>query len=796
MQEQDFKLISECLDKLEGQEITVGTLNESLDSVPYPLEQKVVKTKSDISYIFADEAGDRYRIQFLTAPKYGKGVVKVYIGKAKSERMFVDKIDSFKNPRRMITSVIDYFHQHLLTPEGMQLKGFMVDLSGAASVRAIPLITKAIKLALVGKAKVVSTDFHPLEGRKAIWVVKGNLKPSEVFTVDGAPWDDPKKDNPEDKATLNNKATSVKLTKSEESNFKDKLQADIDSKYKAKEFVVGLKTSLPKHTISVTTKHGQTVTLLTVKDEEVVSKYDDILHTLSVQIGGYQLALKAAQETVAPSAAKKGNFFKDKAEATRIVEYLKTKERDGNWAVKPSNGGFEVDHAYYEGTDLIKRVTGAKAAQETEGSWVKGPLKDTLSYSVNGVIQASISYDPTGKIVVTKTGFSGAKTNPDTARVINLLRQGHLPLPDLDLLEKYVREIPTGSSEAIVYKLEQMGFRSVIHKNDSKFSVKNKFGEVFDVKQNLDGTFSVRPSQSVLLTNNVTGTELIKLAKEHWFGLGFQPTLLKEATDVVVDYLVSKNADIFSDYRVNISSGFKNNGAMGVRFNINRGNKYGITKSQEIFNFDFNFDETMNRWKVKGFLISGNDKRNLTESEFISHGVTLSDVKLHDFVQSFINETIGFYISDQKKLTTTLATPKAKLSPEQKIADKYFDIAIKHIKRTFKKSNGYSAGSLVSIEEISPNNKVIFKVRHNQGPKGLDSPTGVTFARLVDTIHEVLGHMYNSSTTVNETTKGNGVVLETKTTPDPVASGWPNGIYETTITVTKDINEIEIDYNA
>ncbi|MGL4353145.1 MAG: hypothetical protein ACRCTP_04310 [Aeromonas popoffii] len=195
LNESAFVEIEQILEPLlltEGADVEVGILLESLDSAPYALEKKVVKGKGDISYIFADETGDRYRIQFLTGAKLGKGVAKVYVGKAKSEKLFVDKIDRFANPRAMISTITSLFSEHLLTPEGMALRGFVVDLSGAAATRAIPLMKKVINSTLRSKVKVVDGEYDPVPNRKYIWVTKATLKPAEVFNGEGvgedAPW--------------------------------------------------------------------------------------------------------------------------------------------------------------------------------------------------------------------------------------------------------------------------------------------------------------------------------------------------------------------------------------------------------------------------------------------------------------------------------------------------------------------------------------------------------------------------------------------------------------------------------
>lgn len=181
----------------------VQAILESFDTTPYALDEKIVKSKSDISYVFKDETGDRYRIQFLVAPKFGKGVAKVYIGKGKGARLFVDKIDRFTNPKAMIATVINFFTEHLLTPEGMALRGFIVDLSGAAAIRSIPVLKKVIKSALVSKIKVADDTFQPQDGRKYLWITKSTLKPADVFNgpgAEGAPWFQGK-EKAEDKAT-------------------------------------------------------------------------------------------------------------------------------------------------------------------------------------------------------------------------------------------------------------------------------------------------------------------------------------------------------------------------------------------------------------------------------------------------------------------------------------------------------------------------------------------------------------------------------------------------------------------
>ena len=213
-----------------------------------PLNRKIVKGKSDISYVFADEDGDRYRIQFLASPKLGKGVVKVYVGKAKSAKLFVDKIDRFANPKAMIATVINFFTEHLLTPEGMQLRGFVIDMSGAASVRAIPLMKKVIKSTLVSKVKPwMGADFNPVDNRKYLWVYKSTLKPQEVFDGVGVPTDAPwfTKDTKVDTGTEKRAGVDNSGSKTGKVDAVKNFEKDV-----AKPYIESLKKKYPLHSFS------------------------------------------------------------------------------------------------------------------------------------------------------------------------------------------------------------------------------------------------------------------------------------------------------------------------------------------------------------------------------------------------------------------------------------------------------------------------------------------------------------------------------------------------------------------
>ena len=167
-------------------------LKESFDETPYPTDNVVEKGASYTQYFFHDENDGKYRMEFVGTPRYGKDVSRVYVGKSTGGTTYVDKIDKFVNPRKMISTIIDIFTQYVTShPKGMKVRGFIIDLSGGASIRAVPIMKKVIKANLVSKVKLTGQDFDPVANRKYIWVTRATLKPSEVFNgekAQGAPW--------------------------------------------------------------------------------------------------------------------------------------------------------------------------------------------------------------------------------------------------------------------------------------------------------------------------------------------------------------------------------------------------------------------------------------------------------------------------------------------------------------------------------------------------------------------------------------------------------------------------------
>ena len=348
----------------------VQAIVESFDTAPYALDEKIVKSKSDISYVFKDETGDRYRIQFLAAPKFGKGVAKVYIGKGKGGRLFVDKIDRFANPKAMIATVINFFTEHLLTPEGMGLRGFIVDLSGAASIRSIPILKKVIKSALISKIKVADDAFQPQEGRKYLWITKSTLKPADVFNgpgSEGAPWLQGKEKVEDQSTDKKGDSIGVKTAKFDPMLVAQSLINSVlplMKKYKGLELKPSLNNQLKYVTIGVNVE-GQPIThyALNFSDLKGVLEPKEVASKMSEQIDSRMKQIADAQKKAKEESERAMNLKKEPA------FYLKQQqaaiEGELNLAVK--GYGFKVEFSSFGKTVdvIIKGATGKQAMRQT-----------------------------------------------------------------------------------------------------------------------------------------------------------------------------------------------------------------------------------------------------------------------------------------------------------------------------------------------------------------------------------------------------------------------------------------------
>ena len=170
-------------------------LDEAFNSAPYELTMGK-KGAGDVFFTFIDEDDKEYRIQFYTPQGLGKNVRQVFIGQKRGST-YPDAIARFKNPMRVIASMIEATKQFLATPLGKTIDGYAVNFSKKALDRGMTLIPKIIRQSgLKQKLNVMDLTYAPVPDRGYVWLVKKGKDPAQVFDgpkMQGITWDDPDK---------------------------------------------------------------------------------------------------------------------------------------------------------------------------------------------------------------------------------------------------------------------------------------------------------------------------------------------------------------------------------------------------------------------------------------------------------------------------------------------------------------------------------------------------------------------------------------------------------------------------
>lgn len=170
-------------------------LDEAFNSAPYELTMGK-KNAGDVFFTFIDEDEKEYRIQFYTPQGLGKSVRQVFIGQKRGS-VYPDAIARFKNPMRVIASMIEATKQFMATPLGKTIDGFAVNFSKKALDRGMTLIPKIIRQSgLKQKLNVMDLTYAPVPDRGYVWLVRKGKDPAQVFDgpkMQGITWDDPDK---------------------------------------------------------------------------------------------------------------------------------------------------------------------------------------------------------------------------------------------------------------------------------------------------------------------------------------------------------------------------------------------------------------------------------------------------------------------------------------------------------------------------------------------------------------------------------------------------------------------------
>lgn len=170
-------------------------LDEAFNTAPYELTMGK-KGAGDVFFTFIDEDEKEYRIQFYTPQGLGKNVRQVFIGQKRGST-YPDAIARFKNPMRVIASMIEATKQYIATPLGKTIDGYAVNFSKKALERGMSLIPKIIRQSgLKQKLNVMDLTYAPVPDRGYVWLVRKGKDPAQVFDgpkMQGITWDDPDK---------------------------------------------------------------------------------------------------------------------------------------------------------------------------------------------------------------------------------------------------------------------------------------------------------------------------------------------------------------------------------------------------------------------------------------------------------------------------------------------------------------------------------------------------------------------------------------------------------------------------
>ncbi|AVO22918.1 hypothetical protein HWB57_gp078 [Erwinia phage vB_EamM-Bue1] len=170
-------------------------VTEAFNTAPYDLTFGK-KSAGDIFFTFHDEDDKEFRIQFYTPAGLGKNVRQVFIGQKKGAS-YLDSNQVFKNPMKVVASMIEATKQFLETPIGKGIDGFAINFSKKVMDRGLKLLPKIIRQSgLKQKLNVMDLTFSPDDGRGYVWVIRKGKDPADVFNgpkMKGVTWDDPNK---------------------------------------------------------------------------------------------------------------------------------------------------------------------------------------------------------------------------------------------------------------------------------------------------------------------------------------------------------------------------------------------------------------------------------------------------------------------------------------------------------------------------------------------------------------------------------------------------------------------------
>ncbi|AWY10172.1 hypothetical protein [Vibrio phage VP-1] len=175
------KSFLELLSESDVELVTEAMITEAFNQEPYDYTLEQPRT-DNIFAIFQEEDGSEFRIQFYSSVGLGKGVRRVRIGrKAGGKNSFTDAGLKFKNPARVIATMIAASEEFFTTPVGKKADGYAFELTKKAAPRGVRVIRQVMKRKFRQKFTTLDSTFSPEEGKSFIWVLRKGKKAEDVF---------------------------------------------------------------------------------------------------------------------------------------------------------------------------------------------------------------------------------------------------------------------------------------------------------------------------------------------------------------------------------------------------------------------------------------------------------------------------------------------------------------------------------------------------------------------------------------------------------------------------------------
>lgn len=158
-------------------------IDEAFNQPPYEFVMGK-KGASDIFFTFQEEEeGKEFRIQFYGSAGMGKNVRRVFIGEKVGGSTYKNIIKKFKNPLRVVATLVAATEEFLITPVGMKVDGLAVFIPAVAGARIDDFLKLLFKrnAKLRSKLELLDTKFQFEERGYYLWSIRKGKNPAQVF---------------------------------------------------------------------------------------------------------------------------------------------------------------------------------------------------------------------------------------------------------------------------------------------------------------------------------------------------------------------------------------------------------------------------------------------------------------------------------------------------------------------------------------------------------------------------------------------------------------------------------------